>query len=221
MIYYYKKQIGAILFVLFVNVHLNAQVKHLDSSNVNMEFTNLEDALKNPEKVYRLNLSNQKIKFPADSVWSKFSNLEYLSLKNDHLKEIPVGIGNLKNLKTLDLSGNDFKVLPNSFSNLTNLRELYLNDEKKMDVNQSLIVLKDLPRLSILHLENDNLKSIPSNIFLMRNLEALYLNDNRISSIPQELKKLDNLKYLDLHQKKLKPASQDMMSPSHGFKIRF
>lgn len=221
MINYYKIKIAAILFVLFVNIHLHAQAKQLDSSNLYKEYYSLEDALKNPEKVYRLNLSNQKIKFPADSVWSKFSNLEYLSLKNDHLKEIPDGIGNLKNLKTLDLSGNDFKVLPNSFSNLTNLRELYLNDEKKMDVNQSLIVLRDLPKLSILHLENDNLKSIPPNIFLMRNLETLYLNDNRISSIPQELKKLDNLKYLDLHHNKLKPASQDMMLPSHGFKIRF
>jgi Leucine-rich repeat (LRR) protein len=192
-----------------------------DSTLKNKTYSNLEEALKNADNVYRLDLSNQSPKLPADSVWFRFKNLEFLSLKNDHLKEIPSGLGYLKNLKTLDLSGNDFKILPNSFSNLTNLRELYLNDEKKMDVNQSLIVIRDLPKLSILHLENDNLKSIPPNIFLMRNLETLYLNDNRISSIPQDFKKLDNLKYLDLQHNKLKPASQDMMSPSHGFKIRF
>jgi Leucine-rich repeat (LRR) protein len=217
-----KNHIKIIFFsITFFSSHTMVCQSMEDSVLKNKIFTNLEDALKNADKVYRLDLSNQSPKLPADSVWFRLKNLEFLSLKNDHLKEIPSGLGYLKNLKTLDLSGNDFKVLPNSFSNLTNLRELYLNDEKKMDVNQSLIVIKDLPKLSILHLENDNLKSIPSNIFLMRNLETLYLNDNRISRIPQELKKLDNLKYLDLHHNKLKPASQEMMSPSHGFKIRF
>jgi Leucine-rich repeat (LRR) protein len=44
--------------------------------------------------------------------WSKFINLEYLSLKNDHLKEIPSGITKNKTLKSIDLSGNDFAILP-------------------------------------------------------------------------------------------------------------
>jgi transposase len=56
----------------------------------NREFNDLNDALKNPERIYRLNLSNQNKLDGVD--WSKFINLEYLSLKNDHLKEIPSGI---------------------------------------------------------------------------------------------------------------------------------
>jgi transposase len=55
----------------------------------NREFNDLNDALKNPERIYRLNLSNQNIKLDGVD-WSKFINLEYLSLKNDHLKEIQV-----------------------------------------------------------------------------------------------------------------------------------
>ncbi len=208
------------LLALFSSFNLVSQITE-DSIVKNKTYSNLEEALKNAENVYRLDLSNQTPNLPPDTAWFRFKNLEYLSLRNDHLKEIPNGIGYLKNLKTLDLSGNDFKALPFSFSNLSNLRELFLNDETRMDVNQSLIMLKDLPKLSMLHLENDKLRSIPSNIFLMRNLETLYLNDNRITKIPRQLKRMKNLKYIDLHHNKLKPSSQDMMQPDHGFKFRF
>ena len=121
----------SILFLLVLAIQFNsvkAQSK-LDSAQTNKVFLNLEEALLNPENVYRLNLNNQKIP-TSDTIWSKFSNLQYLSLRNDQLKQIPSGIGNLKNLKILDLSGNDFKTLPSTFRNLLNLQELYLNDGK-------------------------------------------------------------------------------------------
>jgi Leucine-rich repeat (LRR) protein len=94
-------------------------------------YTSLSDALKNPERVLRLDLSNQSIVFEPGT-FELFTNLEYLSLKNDHLKVIPAGIMKLKNLRTLDLSGNDFMELPSNFGDLTNLESLYLNDEKNM-----------------------------------------------------------------------------------------
>jgi Leucine-rich repeat (LRR) protein len=65
--------------------------------------------------------------------WSKFINLEYLSLKNDHLKEIQVVL-KIKTLKSIDLSGNDFAILPSDFSNLKLLEEIRLNDESRMDL---------------------------------------------------------------------------------------
>jgi Leucine-rich repeat (LRR) protein len=60
-----------------------------------------------------LNLSNQNIKLDGVD-WSKFINLEYLSLKNDHLKEIQ-WYYKIKTLKSIDLSGNDFAILPSDF----------------------------------------------------------------------------------------------------------
>lgn len=149
-----------LIFTLFVN-DVTAQIR--DSTELNKEFSSLEKALKNPKKVYRLNLSEQKLELP-DTVWSKFSNLQYLSLKNDHLEQIPLGITYLKNLKVLDLSGNDFQMLPSSFSNLTNLQELYLNDEKKFRFDKNISILSTLPNLKSLHIENDGLNSLPSNI---------------------------------------------------------
>lgn len=192
-----------------------------DSSVKTKEYKSLEEALRNPTKVYRLNLSNQNLKVLSDSIWGMFENLEYLSLKNDHLKEIPAGIGNLRNLKTLDLSGNDFKVLPASFSRLKNLNEIYLNDEKEMDFNQSLVVIQGLPNLKTVHLENDNLKVIPESLLYLTQIETLYLNNNLFDKIPLELKELKKLKFIDLHNNKFKPNDPSLQNNGIGIKIRF
>nr|MBK9653711.1 leucine-rich repeat domain-containing protein [Bacteroidota bacterium] len=207
-------------FLILSASKVNAQVT-LDSSMIKKEYSNLEEALKEPENVFRLNLSNQNFKMPSDSIWMKFINLEYLSLKNDHLKVIPLGLGNLKKLSVLDLSGNDFQVLPPSFSNLENLTELFLNDEKKIDFNTSLMIISKLPNLRILHLENDNLKSMPQSLLSFSHLEKLYLNNNKFKQTPLEVVGLKNLKYLDLHDNKFRLINPNMPQQGLGMKINF
>lgn len=209
----------AVFFILSLHA-MNGQTA-ADSSAKNKEYKSLEEALRNPTKVYRLDLSNQNFKMLSDTIWDKFENLEYLSLKNDHLKELPAGIGNLKNLRTLDLSGNDFKVLPTSFSRLKNLNEIYLNDEKEMDFNKSLVVIKGLPNLKVVHLENDDLKVIPESLLYLTQLETLYLNNNLFNKIPMELKELKKLKFIDLHDNKFKPNDPSLQNNGIGVKIRF
>ena len=183
------------------------------------EFTTLNDALKSPEKVFRLNLSNQDISISSEQ-WLRFINLEYLNLMNDHLKEIPIAITKIKSLKTIDLSGNDFTNLPEEFSNLINLEEIYLNNEKNMNLPRTLSILAKLPMLKSLHLENDNLSKLPSEILSFKNLENLYLNQNNFKKIP-EIQSLDHLKYLDLKDNNIKPELQDMRNLNFGFKINF
>lgn len=183
------------------------------------EFTTLNDALKSPEKVFRLNLSNQEISI-SNEQWLRFINLEHLNLKDDHLKEIPIAITKIKSLKTIDLSGNDFTNLPEEFSNLTNLEEIYLNNEKNMNLPRTLSILAKLPMLKSLHLENDNLSKLPSEILSFKNLENLYLNQNNFKKIP-EIQSLDHLKYLDLKDNNIKPELQDMRNLNFGFKINF
>jgi Leucine-rich repeat (LRR) protein len=189
------------------------------SQNIETEkvYTNIDDALKNPEKVYKLNLSNQEVNLSNDQ-WKLFINLEYLNLKNDGLKQIPKEISNLKRLKVLDLSGNEFKELPIEFSNLYNLEELYLNDEKNLKLTETLNVLAKLPKLKSLHLENDNLEELPNEINKLKSLESLYLNENKFKSIPN-LKPLDHLKFLDLRKNNVKPELLDQKNLNFGFKI--
>jgi Leucine-rich repeat (LRR) protein len=209
-----------LLFLLFVALFQGAMGQTTaDSASINKVFSSLEEALQKPEDVFRLNLSNQKL-VVSDSVWLKFPNLQYLSLKNDHLKQIPAGIGNLTNLRVLDLSGNDFKVLPSSFIGLVNLQELYLNDEKNFQLEKNIPVLSSLPSLKSLHLENDGLKSLPSNIFQLSHLEALYLNNNKFKKVPEQIKGIKSLQYVDIHENKLKlvPAGP---GDNFGIRIRF
>lgn len=215
------KKHATLFFWVFVFLYSKAEAQSTpDSVQIKREFVSLDEALKNPENVYRIDLSDQNLKI-SDTIWSKFTNLQYLSLKDDHLKEIPEGIGYLKNLEVLDLSGNDFKVLPSSFSNLTNLQELYLNDDKYFKFSKNIPILSTLPNLRSLHIENDGLRSLPKDIVMLSHLESLYLNNNKFRQLPPELNGLKNLQYLDFHDNKLPLPAQDIKNQNFGYKIRF
>jgi Leucine-rich repeat (LRR) protein len=214
-----KLKLSTMKKINFIIMILIASCNTTFSQDKTKEYTSISEALKEPEKVFRLNLSNQNINISNEN-WSKFINLEYLNLKGDHLKEIPDGITTIKSLKSIDLSGNDFIYLPQKFLNLTNLEELFLNDEKYLNLPKTLNLLSNLPKLKSLHIENDNLAKLPSEILLLKNLESLYLNNNKFKEVPN-LEALDHLKYLDLKDNKIKPELQDMKNLNFGFKINF
>lgn len=208
------------LLSLLLLIHLAVAQAPVDSMRINKEYNSIEEALKNPEMVYRLNLSNQNVTIPKEA-WAKFSNLEILSLRNDHLKELPQEIGLLKNLRSLDLSGNDFTTLPKSFSNLTNLEELFLNDEKNLDLDKSIAVLKPLNKLVSLHLEYDQLNRLPKKFHQLSQLESLYLNNNNFDGLPIEIKGMRNLKFIDFHDNKVKMENLNQPHLGEGIKIKF
>ena len=88
-------------------------------------YTNLEEALANPEAVYKLDLSEQGLKALPPEI-EQLENLQRLNLSKNKLKELPVEIGNLQNLQSLNLYNNKLKVLPKEVQNLKNLTELFL-----------------------------------------------------------------------------------------------
>jgi hypothetical protein len=214
-----KTTLSFFSLIFCLNTQLVVSQVTIDSTQINKEYKTIEEAIKNPEKVYRLNLSNQKLNL-NNTDWSKFVNLEFLSFKNDHLQEIPEAIGFLKNLKVLDLSGNDFKILPKSIGELSNLEVLYLNDEKKLKLSENIDLISQLPHLKELHLENDNLKELPKNIYKLTSLETLFLNNNKFREIPIELKGLNHLQYLDFRKNEIKPELRDLENVNFGFKIK-
>ncbi len=213
----YSLVFSLVFVFLFQNIKAQSTI---DSIQLKKEFISLDEALKSPEDVYRLNLSDQDIE-ASDIVWSSFTNLQYLSLKNDHLKQIPSGLGALKSLKVLDLSGNDFEVLPSSFANLTNLQELFLNDDKYLNFGKNIPILSALPNLTSLHIENDGLESLPKDIFRLSHLESLYINNNKFKELPKELKSLKELQFVDIHGNKFKLPEQDMSKKDFGLRVRF
>ena len=120
-------------------------------------FTSLEEALQNPEKVYRL-----KLKIKADSLpkevfqltnlqeftasrcklnvlnqeIGKLVHLEYLNVMGNRLVRLPESIGNLKKLTYIDAWENPLYVFPESITELQNtlktidLRQIDLHNDE-------------------------------------------------------------------------------------------
>jgi Leucine-rich repeat (LRR) protein len=214
------KLISVISMTVLLSYSMFTKGQSIDSLNVEKEFIQLEEAFKVPEKVIRLNLSNQSFeKLPLGL--SKFVNLQYLSLRNDHLKEIPAEISELKKLRILDLSGNDFQMLPANFSRLNNLEELYLDDEKNINLSKNFELLSKLPKLKILHLEKDKISKLPKNITILTHLETLYLSDNNLRFVPPQVKSMVNLRYLELKHNPINSKISFKQEQDSGLKIKF
>jgi Leucine-rich repeat (LRR) protein len=193
--------------------------QQVDSVQFKKTYYSLVEASKEPLKVYRLNLSNLPVdSFPVDL--SKFRNLRYLCLNNDHIEFIPRSVGDLENLQTLELNGDDFKTLPAEMAKLKNLQEIYLNVNKKIDLTSSVKVLSGMPNLKVLHLESDGIKALPSNISSLTHLEKLYLGHNNLTEVPSEIKSMKSLQYLDLKDNNI-PTYKLENYKTFGVKINF
>lgn len=135
-------------------------------------FTDLESALKNPEKVVKLTLRKQKYTAFPSELW-KFPNLQYLDLGKNKITEIPDSINFFVNLQVLHLSRNEIEFMPREIGDLSNLMIL--------DVNQN------------------ELTAIPPQIGKLKKLRYLDLWSNNLSIFPDELKELsETLMVLDL-----------------------
>lgn len=134
-------------------------------------YTSLSEALKTPEKVYKLSLRKNKLEvFPEDILL--LTNLRFLDLSRNKIIEIPPGINKLILLEELRLSRNKIEVIPKEVMQLLNLRGLYLNQ--------------------------NYIAALPVEIGNLIKLETLDLWSNDLVGFPDELEKLKNLKKLDL-----------------------
>jgi Leucine-rich repeat (LRR) protein len=171
------------LFVFSIQKN-NAQTILLDSLTLDTlkAYTNLTEALKNPDKVIKLELRRNKLKsFPMEIL--QFKNLQYLDLSKNDIKELPIEIGQLKNLQYFAISKNGLEELPPQIGELTNL--FYLN------ANQN------------------ELSSIPPTIGKLIKLRNLDLWSNNIDRFPEELKYLKSLKIFDLRVILIPDAEQN------------
>ncbi len=140
----------------------------LDTARI---YTDLAQALKEPDNVIRLSLRKQKLKeMPLEIL--KFRNLQYLDLSKNNIKELPAEIGELKNLQYFSIMKSDLEIFPPELGKLTNLKWLVMN--------QNEMIL------------------IPPQIGNLINLEYLDLWSNNLDHFPEELKNLKKLKTLDL-----------------------
>lgn len=109
----------------------------------------------------------------------------YLNYRN-HIRQLPLEIGNLKKLQRLNMNYHQISKLPSSFSSLQGLEELNLRRNNLRRFPLEIIVLDNLKKLD---LSGNKIKKLPDNISTMKSLEVLNLTGN-----PIDKKEITNLK---------------------------
>jgi Leucine-rich repeat (LRR) protein len=185
-----------LVFVALFSSTANAQLLDAVALDSMRTFRSLEKALANPDQVYRLDLSGQK------------------------LKEVPEGVFQLKNLNALDLSNNKLKALPDRLQELRNMQDLRASRNKLTEVPKSLCRLTHLKRLD---LSRNGLIGLPKCVGAFKELVSLDLWDNDLAEFPEEMSEMRALKFLDLraiqfevpemeHLQELMPAAKIFFS---------
>lgn len=194
--YPYRKVFYSLLIFLF-SIPTVSKAQLLDSLTLDTlkAFSNLEQALKTPEKVIKLVLKRNKYKtFPTEIF--QFKNLQYLDLNKNNIKEIPAEIGTLKYLQYFSISKNGLERFPNQIGELTNL--YYLNGSQ------------------------NELTELPPEIGKLVNLRNLDLWDNNIDEFPDEIKNCKKLKIVELRAIMISDAKQaQIRSQLRHTKIHF
>lgn len=148
------------------------------------EYRNLDEALKEPDKVQRL------------------------VLRRKGYKEFPKEIFKFKNLVELDLRGNNISDIPDSISTLTKLQ--YLNVSRNQVVKISPEIGK-LSSLVYLELGQNAIEILPVEMASLQNLQYLSLWENELTRLPYTFEKLENLKEIDLRSIVLNTTQRDQI----------
>jgi Leucine-rich repeat (LRR) protein len=158
----------------------SAQDALLDSIQIAtcQEYTDLTEALKNPDNVIKLTLRKKKLReFPAEIF--QFKNIQYLDLSKNSIKELPDSIVMLKNLQYLIVSKTGLERLPKNIGQMKNLRHLNINQNEVSVLPYS---FGDLENLEVADLWSNNLDYFPETMSKLKNLKMM---DLRNILIPQ------------------------------------
>jgi len=173
-----------IIYLLFIFCVQFSRAQLLDSVELAMapEYSDLQEALKNPDAVIRLSLRKQKLKaFPKEIL--QLRKLQYLDLSKNNIKELPDSITVLQDLQYLIVSRTGLEVLPKNFGGLKNLRHLNLNQNELSVLPYS---FGDLENLEVADLWSNNLEYFPDSMNRLKNLREMDLRNILIPAVNQE-----------------------------------
>lgn len=176
-------------------------------------FTDLDEALKEPEIVQWLNLGNQTKYSNAKELPSKLSECKNLHKvyfgwhKNFDLSKLFKLLSQLPKLDTLEMYACDIKKIPKEIGLLTNLKCLILTLNDITEISPEIGKLKSLECLGI---SSNKLVSLPKEIGDLTNLTQLLLTDNEIVELPNSVCNLQKLRELTLTSNNLKLLPNDI-----------
>lgn len=139
-----------LVFAACVSFVAQAQNKLLSEKDLNKQpvYIALEDAMRHPTKVYKLNLSRMKLKTIPKEIYA-FVNLQQLDLSYNEITEVQREIGILKNLQKLDLTHNKITELPATISLFRNLEEFLIGSNQLKTIPLGVAQLKKLLLLEV------------------------------------------------------------------------
>lgn len=177
-----KVSILTLLFLFTVQVYSQLLTKEqLDKSPV---FTSLEEALKNPDEVYRFKWKEKGDSIPEEIF--KLKNLQELTVAKCHLMIVNQHIDELKNLQHLSVAHNRLVRLPETIGNLQHLQTLIIN--------------------------RNMIEILPESIGNLHELTYIDAWENPMYEFPESITNLQNtLKVIDLRQVALHNDELDKM----------
>lgn len=139
------------LFLVFSYGYAQGNGEPINWDALKMEpwYTDMDSALRTPDKVYKLSLTDQGLKtLPAEI--SMLKNLQILNLNGNKLKVLPPEIGELQNLQVFSLYDNNLRYIPDEFRKLKSLEVLYLGKNKIVEMPVWIGGLGKLKRLDLI-----------------------------------------------------------------------
>lgn len=140
----------------------------LDSTR---EYYSIESAMKEPDKVYRLQLTKKKLKEVPEEI-KRFKNLNALDLGKNKLKDLPAWLGELQYMQEFRAPQNKLSEMPDVVCQWTHLKRLDLHQNEITGLIPCMGELKEVISLD------------------------LWSND--LGEFPEELKGMEALRFLDL-----------------------
>ena len=128
------------------------------------------------------------------------TQLTYLNLSQNRLKELPTEVGLLTQLTFLDPNENGLVILPTEFGNLTQLTELGLFKNRLVMLPTE---FGQLTQLTELNLGSNSLVELPTEFGQLTQLTELSVGSNSLVELPTEFGHLTQLTELDLGDKSL------------------
>lgn len=153
------------------------------------EYTTMEDALKDPEKVEFLNLSRKNLKTLPDEMVT-LNQLEIVWLEKNPELDWSQACGILPRvpkLRALILSECALDSLPACIADIPGLNVLDLSGNPNLNWPQVFTVLARNPQLTALSLTNCNLTLLPAEALKASSIQKIFLMNNPISPENQQL----------------------------------
>lgn len=149
-------------------------------------YTSLDEALKNPEQVYRLKLKGEKKWDTIPDRLFQLTKLQELTIVRCGLMQVNQQIEKLPNLQYLDVSRNKLITLPENISQLQELKTLIIN--------------------------RNMIEYLPDGMGKLKKLESIDAWDNHLYVLPKSMAELaETLKIIDLRQIPLRAEELEYM----------